>query len=328
MTAQSIPAQTIPGGWDSHTHIIPPAVIAAGESGRYGMSAEPDLLKILGRGVATSALVDINSLLKRVGSDALDGAVVFIPPPLFRPDLEDGNRESYASFVNDSLLSACDPHRRALRPCAYLPIEAPELSAEIASTLDHNWVGTVAGTELGALSFASSRYDSLWDVLSRRRIPLFIHPGASPDPRLDAFYLSNLLGNPVETTIAAANLVFSGVMERFPDLHVILAHGGGCLAALSGRWQQAVRTSRPGIPKGNLSVNDAVRRFYVDSVAHSPAYLKAIIEVVGEDRVLLGSDWPFPMGTDSAEHDIGPLDATLKLKIRKTNAEAAFAGRL
>lgn len=315
------------GGWDVHTHIVPPAVIAAGQRGLYGMRAEPKTLHICAHGVPLHPLSDVSKLVDRVTKDGLDGAIVSVPPPLFRPDLSSADRLGYANLVNEGLLSACARHSE-LRPFAYIPAEEPELAAEIAKRLDGNWAGVVAGTELGAHSYASPRYDVLWQTLSDAKLPMFIHPGSSPDARLDAFYLSNLLGNPVETTIAAANLVFAGVMHRFPGLKIILAHGGGCVAALCGRWQQGAITNRPGIPTLQLQPRDVVRAFYVDSLVHSPAYLATIIEIIGEDRVLLGSDWPFPMGAASAEHDLAHLDPALKCKIRKTNAEQVFGARL
>jgi aminocarboxymuconate-semialdehyde decarboxylase len=316
------------GGWDVHAHIIPPAVIAAAEKGLFGMKAAPTTLHICSHGVPLHPLSKIDALVERVKSDGLDGAVVSVPPPLFRPDLSSTDRASYAQLVNDSLLVACHAHAPRLRPFAYLPVEEPELAAKIAAGLDGHWAGAVAGTELGPLSYASERYDALWQTLSDKKLPLFIHPGSSPDPRLDPFYLSNLLGNPVETTIAAANLVFAGVMHRFLGLKVILAHGGGCVAALCGRWQQGAATNRPGIPPLALEPRDAIRRFFVDSLVHSPAFLAAIIEIIGDDRILLGSDWPFPMSAPSADHDLGHLSHEQKIKIRKTNAEHVFGARL
>jgi aminocarboxymuconate-semialdehyde decarboxylase len=316
------------GGWDVHTHIIPSAVIAAGEKGLYGMRTEPKALQICAHGIPLHPLSKVDMLVERVKSDGLDGAIVSVPPPLFRPDLSSSDRASYAQLVNDSLLSTCSCHQHALRPFAYLPAEDPELAAEIASRLNHNWAGAVAGTELGVLSYASERYDALWQTLSDRKLPLFIHPGSSPDKRLDPFYLSNLLGNPVETTIAAANLIFAGVMHRFPGLKVILAHGGGCVAALCGRWQQGAITNRPDIPTLAQTPLDAVRQFYVDSIVHSPAYLTAIIDIIGADRILLGSDWPFPMSAPSAEHDLAHLDIAVKTMIRLTNAGQVFGHRL
>ncbi len=316
------------GGWDVHTHVIPPAVIAAGEQGRFGMRAEPATLHICAHGVPLHPLSKVDALVDRVVSDGLDGAIVSVPPPLFRPDLDAGDHAAYTQLVNDSLREACRKHHPKLRPFAYLPIENPELAAKVASQLGDDWAGAVAGTELGALSYASDRYDPLWQALSEARLPLFIHPGSTPDARLDPFYLTNLLGNPVETTIAAAHLIFAGVMHRFPGLKVILAHGGGCVAALCGRWQQGVATKRPGIPQLGLEPRDAVRRFYVDSLVHSPRFLEAIIDIIGDDRILLGSDWPFPMGAANAEHDLGSLAPALKKKIRKTNAETVFGARL
>ena len=316
------------GGWDIHTHIIPPGVIAAAEKGRYGMQAGAGTLKICGLGVPIGSIAEIDKLAERIHSDELDGAIVSVPPPLFRPDLSRTERRDYADLVNDSLLSACRSGSGAFRTFANLPAEEPELAAEIAGTLGRDWSGVVMGTELGALSYASSRFDPLWQTLSEAGLPLFIHPGATKDERLTPFYLSNLAGNPIETTIAAAHLVFGGVLHRFPRLKVILAHGGGCVAALCGRWQRGSVTRRPGIPKLATAPIDAVRRFYVDSLVHSPPFLRAVIELIGEDRVLLGSDWPFPMGAPSADHDLSGLDPALRYRIRKTNAEEAFGPRL
>jgi aminocarboxymuconate-semialdehyde decarboxylase len=316
------------GGWDVHTHILPPAVVTAGARGAFGMLASSDTLTICAHGLALYPLTEVNKLIDRVKSDRLDGAIVSVPPPLFRPDLSEADCRDYAKLVNDGLYEACRDHAGVLRPLAYLPIEAPEVAAGIAATLDGRWAGAVMGTEGNDVSYASERLDLLWRILSERKLPLFIHPGSTPDKRLDPFYLTNLLGNPVETTIAASHLVFAGVMQRYPGLNIILAHGGGCVAALCGRWQRGAATKRPGISKLSLEPLKAVRRFYVDSLVHSPTYLETVIVTVGENRVLLGSDWPFPMGAPSAEHDLGHLDEKLRLRIRKINAEEAFGDRL
>ena len=316
------------GGWDVHTHIVPPAVVAAGARGAFGMRASSDTLAICDHGVALHPIAEVNKLADRVKSDYLDGAVVSVPPPLFRPDLSEADCRDYAKLVNDGLYEACRDHGDALRPLAYLPIEAPEVAASIAATLDDRWAGVVMGTEANTVSYASEELELLWRTLSDRKLPLFIHPGSTPDKRLNPFYLTNLLGNPVETTIAASHLVFAGVMQRHPGLTIILAHGGGCVAALCGRWQRGAATKRPGIPDLSLKPLEAARRFYVDSLVHSPMFLDAIIKTIGKNRVLLGSDWPFPMGAPSAEHDIGHLDEKLRLQIRKINAENAFGVRL
>jgi predicted TIM-barrel fold metal-dependent hydrolase len=86
---------------------------------------------------------------------------------------------------------------------------------------------------------------------------------------------------------------------------------------------------QPAVPAPHRSrSSDAVRRFYVDSLVHSSAWLAAIIEIIGADRVLLGSDWPFPMGAPAADRDLGALPPELRFQIRRTNAEQAFGRRL
>ena len=153
------------GGWDVHAHIVPPAVIAAGKRGAYGMRAAPGTLTICGHGVPLHPISETAKLADRVQSDDLDGAIVSVPPPVFRPDLAAADCADYARLVNDGLQEACARDSRRLRPLAYLPVEAPEVAAALASELDGRWAGAVMGTDAGALSYSSPRLDPLWQTL-------------------------------------------------------------------------------------------------------------------------------------------------------------------
>ena len=171
---------------------------------------------------------------------------------------------------------------------SYLPIEvATELAGE----------GVFSGFALGTPSYEG--LDAVWHVLHSVEAFTLIHPGHSDDKRLESFYLTNLLGNPYETGLAAASLVFADVPGRFPGIRFCLCHGGGVTAALAGRWQRGIDTARPGIDPPSLPVADALRRFYVDDLVHDDAVLELLGSIFGADRVLAGSDWPFPMGSDS-----------------------------
>ena len=154
--------QTI-GGWDVHTHIVPPAVVAAGGRGAFGMRASSDTLTICAHGVPLHPLSEVNKLADRVKSDHLDGAVVSVPPPLFRPDLSEADCRDYAKLVNEGLFEACRNHANVLRPLAYLPVEAPQVAADVAAELDGRWAGVVMGTESNDVSYASESLDPLWD---------------------------------------------------------------------------------------------------------------------------------------------------------------------
>src|SRR5262245_9482395 len=156
------------GGWDVHMHIVPPAVVAAGERGVFGMRATAGTLTICGHGVPIHPLSDVGKVIERLHADDLDGGVVSVPPPLFRPDLRTDERRDYARLVNEGLYDACRQHAECLRPLAYLPVEAPEVAADIAASLDRRWAGVVMGTEMGDLSYASARLDPLWQTLSQR----------------------------------------------------------------------------------------------------------------------------------------------------------------
>jgi len=138
----------------------------------------------------------------------------------------------------------------------------------------------------------------VWRVLDALEAFTLIHPGHSDDERLDSFYLSNLLGNPYETGLAAASLVFADVPGRFPGIRFCLCHGGGVTAAVAGRWQRGIDQARPGIAPVSLPVAEALRRFYVDDLVHDDAVLELLTKTFGPGRVLAGSDWPFPMGSD------------------------------
>ena len=104
------------GGWDVHTHIVPPAVVAAGGRGAFGMRASSDTLTICAHGVPLHPLTEVNKLADRVKRDHLDGAVVSVPPPLFRPDLRETDCRNYATLVNEGLFEACRDHAGVLRP--------------------------------------------------------------------------------------------------------------------------------------------------------------------------------------------------------------------
>jgi aminocarboxymuconate-semialdehyde decarboxylase len=156
--------------------------------------------------------------------------------------------------------------------------------------------GVFSGFALGTPGFAG--LDPVWKVLDALEAFTLVHPGHSDDKRLGSFYLSNLLGNPYETGLAAAELVFTDVPGRFPGIRFCLCHGGGVTAAVAGRWQRGIDQERPGIGPVSLPVAAALRRFYVDDLVHDDAVLELLQKTFGPERVLAGSDWPFPMGSD------------------------------
>ena len=138
----------------------------------------------------------------------------------------------------------------------------------------------------------------IFEAIDGLGLPLFLHPVHVVDPeRLARYYLTNLLGNPMESGIAAAHLVFSGVLDRFPALDICLPHAGGVFPYVVGRLQHGHEV-RPEMAhrdrdKGPM---EYIRRFHYDTVSHSGKALAYLIDLVGADRVMLGSDYCFDMG--------------------------------
>jgi aminocarboxymuconate-semialdehyde decarboxylase len=147
-------------------------------------------------------------------------------------------------------------------------------------------------------------FEPLWAAAEELGAFMFVHPNnvAGAD-RLKSYYLQNLIGNPLDTTIAAVCLYFGGVMDRYPKLKIMLAHGGGFTPYQAARWEHgwAVRPE----PKKNIKTQpkNIARRFMYDTILHSDKTLGAMIGLVGVERVMLGSDYPYDMGmTDCVAH--------------------------
>jgi len=274
-------------GWDVHTHLIPPTVLSAAHRGEFGLSIDSGSLVIDGHRLPLGRLADPAALLQWIADQELDGAVVSVPPALFRYDAGG----EWTELVNQGLRELVTPQLRVLGQLPLLDPSAPAVAADLARE------GVFSGFALGTPSYAG--LDPVWQVLHELEAFTLIHPGLSDDKRLESFYLSNLLGNPYETGVAAASLVFADVPGRFPGIRFCLCHGGGVTAALAGRWQRGVDKARPGIEPLSLPVAAALRRFYVDDLVYDDAVLGLVTKTFGAERVLAGSDWPFPMGSDT-----------------------------
>lgn len=130
-------------------------------------------------------------------------------------------------------------------------------------------------------------------------MPIFIHPASSNTAggeRMKDYFLRNMVGNPLDTTLAAARLLFSGIMDRHPSLRICLSHGGGYLTSAVGRFHRGYVAHPETRVAGASDPGDLFKRFYVDGIVHSRAGLASIISLLGIDHVVCGSDYPFEIG--------------------------------
>jgi aminocarboxymuconate-semialdehyde decarboxylase len=212
---------------------------------------------------------------------------------------------------------------------ATLPMQAGELAAkELTRAMRTLGLrGAMIGSNAMGTNLDHPSYEPLWAAAAETGAFMLIHPAnvAGAD-RLKSYYLNNLIGNPLDTTIAAACLVFGGVMERHPKLKVCLLHGGGFTPYQAGRWVHGWNV-RPE-PKVNVkqSPQKWIDRFYYDTILHAKPMLEFLVGSVGAGRVLLGSDYPYDMGTFECARQVKALsinDAD-KAKVLEGNAVALF----
>jgi aminocarboxymuconate-semialdehyde decarboxylase len=176
---------------------------------------------------------------------------------------------------------------------------------------------SVRGVLLG-----DDRFAPFWEAAEETGALVFVHPTTRgfDSPALHDYYLWNTVGNPLETATTAAHLVVAGVMERHPGLRVLLAHGGGALMAVRGRMRHAHGFQPQARARLREAPDDSIRRFYFDTLTHDDALLRALIEYVGHEHVLLGSDYPFDMG--DARH----VDTVRALELAPEVEAAILAG--
>jgi aminocarboxymuconate-semialdehyde decarboxylase len=175
---------------------------------------------------------------------------------------------------------------------------------------------TIAGKELSDPAFAP-----FWKKAEELGVLVMLHPnGFTEASRLSRFYFNNVLGNPLETTIALHYLIFDSVLERHPKLKILAVHGGGYLAAYSGRIDHAwgARSDSHGnVPQPPTSY---LKRIYVDTVVFTPNQLAELVRVFGADHVVMGTDYPY----DMAEYD--PLGHIAGVEGFDSATVAALAG--
>ena len=207
-----------------------------------------------------------------------------------------------ASLLNELTLEAIAPHADRFAAMADVPIQEPKLAAEELRRAvgELGMVGVEIGTSVADRELDDESLTPFWSEAEQLDVAVLVHPysslGVGAD-RLQRYFLSNSVSNPAEETVAASYLIFGGVLERHPALRVCLTHGGGFLPYQIGRLDQSL-VATPDLASTNISQRPSsfLPRFLYDTVVHSPEALRFLVDRVGHDRVVIGSDYPFPMG--------------------------------
>ena len=254
----------------------------------------------------TLAMSDMDDRLKVLDKMGIDFQVV-APPPFqcyYQVELEHAVKAT--RMVNDGIAAfvAKRPDRFAGLGTVALqdPSEAvPELERCMGEL---GFKGVEVLTNVNGDELADPKYEPLWAKAEKLGALVMIHPnGFTHGERFRDYYFSNVMGNPLETTIALHHIIFSGLLERLPNLKILAVHGGGYLPAYSGRIDHAWgarRDSNAGLPK---PPTEYLRKVYFDSVVFTPHQLDYLVGLYGADKIVMGTDYPYDMADyDPVEH--------------------------
>ena len=299
---------------DVHTHILAEDTIRLlqKEAPSIGLKLQPldaesALLEVAGvpyRPFPRGGF-DNDRRLQDMRTTGIDIQVLSATPQTYLYNQEAALTCATAALQNDQIAAVIAKHPGRFLGIATLPMQAPEAAAaELRRAMRTQGLrGAMIGSNINGKNLDDPSLEPFWSEAEALGAFVFIHPvGVAGADRLKAYYLVNLIGNPVDTTIAAASLVFGGVLERHPRLKICLAHGGGFVPYQGGRWVHGwkVRPEPQQILK--QSPERHLARFVYDTITHSDESLEFLVQTAGAGRVLLGSDYPYDMGLyDGAE---------------------------
>lgn len=294
---------------DVHSHAIPPSVVEAMEADPAGFMA-----RIEGEGEARRVVhdqgyayplfeefTDPTAKLREMDRKGIDISVLSPPPPLFYywADAETG--ASIAQLVNDGIAELVSANPGRFRGMATVPLQDAEAAvAELDRTVStHGFRAVEVGTSVEGRQLADEAFRPFLEHASELGILLFTHPYyVGVKQGLEDYYLTNLLGNPYDSTVMIANLMFSGLLDELPQLKLCVAHGGGFAPYQVGRLEHGHRVRPETRAHTKTPPGELLRRLFFDTITFNPLALRYLLDLVGSEHVILGTDAPFDMGDE------------------------------
>ncbi|HET6603285.1 MAG TPA: amidohydrolase family protein [Xanthomonadaceae bacterium] len=293
---------------DVHAHVLPEDWPNLAE--KYGDDRFPVLVRTGGR----SRIYKDGKFFREIWSSAWDARVriddyarfgvqvqvISTVPVLFSYWARPHQALELHQHLNDHMARICREHPRHYAGIGTVPLQSPNLAVrELERCMDQLGLqGVQIGSHVEDWNLDAPELFPFFEAAADLGAAILVHPwdmmGKESMPR---YWLPWLVGMPAEQSRAACSLIFGGVLERLPGLRVMLAHGGGSFPFTIGRIEHGFRM-RPDLVATDNARNprEYLPRLFFDSCVHDPAALRYLIDVVGVDRVMLGTDYPFPLG--------------------------------
>ncbi len=331
---------------DVHAHIVSEEFIADVRAGKFGpsLSVEPhprsgEVLvtkyyeqqkERVHRNPLPKETYDVDMRLQDMDRMGVDRQILSVVPPCTYYGMDPGLGQEIAASLNDHLASLAQRTPARFSSMATVPLQDPVRAAdELGKAVKAGHVGVEIGTNVVGKNLDDPALDVFWDRVVSLDVPVFLHPVSvlGINDRLRDYYLFNFIGNPLDTTIAVACLIFGGVMDRFPTLKVVLSHMGGFTPWIRGRWQRGYHEREEAKIHKVAAPMDYFRRFYYDTIIHDAENFEFGVKVVGVGRVVYATDYPFDMGYLGPAKEIPGLSRLSQAdqeRILSTNAQELY----
>jgi aminocarboxymuconate-semialdehyde decarboxylase len=274
----------------------------------------------------TSACWDANVRLEQMDRDGVDHQIISATPVLFAYNREPQHALDCARMFNDAALEICARGKGRLRALCQVPLQDIDAScAELTRCMRAGHFGVQIGNHVGDKNLDDPGIVTFFHHCADQGAAVLVHPwDMMAAQRMPNYMMPWTVGMPAETQLSLVTLIVSGAFDRLPaSLRICFAHGGGSFAFLLGRLQNAWQNQPLARGAAQFPPSHYLSRFYVDSAVFDERALQFLVETMGADRVLLGSDYPFPLG----EERVGALirgsqfSPETKTKLLGTNAQ-------
>ncbi len=269
-------------------------------------------------------LTDVTTRLAAMDAMGVDMQAVSLSPTQYYYWADRDLAQAIALAANEHLAQLAAAHPDRFVGLATVSLQHPDLAAEqlTIAMKQHGLRGCQISTLIDGAELADRRHDRFWSRAEALGAVVFVHPlGCTLGERVQPYYLSNIVGQPIETALALSHLIFGGTLDRHPRLKLCAAHGGGYLPSYIGRSDHGYAV-RPESRTMAHPPSTYLKRIWFDSLVYTPRGLETLVREVGASQVVIGTDYPFDMGTTAplqqlAETDLSEAD---RERIRGGNA--------
>jgi aminocarboxymuconate-semialdehyde decarboxylase len=304
---------------DSHSHYLPLELISEARTGiafdgiTIIQTEDKELVSHRqgARYPLAKEFYELDAKLHKMDELEIDTSILSTAPTLFMYWADSDEAKRFCMRMNDCLAEYVAKSHGRLFGLAQVPLQDPHLAVlELRRAIkDLGFLGVQIGTSVEGIPLDDPSYEPFFTEACNLNIPVLIHPYAVGKRKgLEDYQLNNLAGNPFDTCLAAARMILSGFLDRFPDLKIILPHGGGYLPYQIGRLDHGFKM-RPGKNINLLPPSTYLRRFFYDTILFNAQVLEFLHNLVGADRMLAATDMPF----EAADTDFKSIIESLNI---------------